>query len=289
MAFYAERLARLGSEVESRWVKTELGSVHVLVSGPLGGPPLVLLHGAASSAVDLADTFGWIGQGYRRYYVDLPGEPNRSTEVRPSKSGQGYGLWMRDVLDGLGVGRVSMFGVSLGGFVALKSATVIPERLARIALLVPEGLARPRWLPLLRAVMWPAIRYGLTRSQAHAHRFVRSLAAPDAPIPRAFLEQMVQFMKHVTHPASPGPPFRAADLRNLQAPVLIVAGGKDVLFPGDRVVRRAQAVIPSLEEAVLVPDAGHVHFVRPDDHAGQRVQVFLAEERGKATSATSPD
>ncbi len=255
---------------------TRFGRAHALVAGE--GPPLVLLHGAASSAPDLADTFGWVGLGFRRYFLDLPGEPGRSSEARPDKTGPGYGHWMWDALDALGLDRVRLFGLSLGGFVALKAAAAMPDRIARMTLLVPEGLAKPRMSPFVRSVTWPAIRYLISRSEANAHRFVRALSGDDAAIPEAFLEQMTHYMRYVTGPPKPAPLLQAEELRELRAPVLVVAGQKDVLFPGDRVARRAQAVIPSLREAIVVPRAGHVYFAEPEGVVGQRLQDFLASD-----------
>ncbi len=275
-ALYSRRLAGLGPNYQSRWVATGLGRAHALVVGD--GPPLVLLHGAASSAVDLADTFGWLGHRCRRYFVDLPGEPGRSSEARPGKAGPGYGHWMREVLEGLGLEQTRVFGLSLGAFVALKTASVIPERIVRMALLVPEGLAKPRMIPFARSVTWPAIRYLVSRSDADAHRFVRALGDHEAMIPERFLEQVAHYMRHVKGPPKPAPLLDAEELSRLHAPVLVVTGGKDPLFPGDRVARRAGAVIPNLREAIVVPRAGHVYFPEPQSVVGRRLQDFLVAD-----------
>ena len=48
---------------------------------------------------------------------------------------------LRDVLDGLGLGTVNLFGVSWGGFVARLAASTFPDRARRLALLVPAGIA----------------------------------------------------------------------------------------------------------------------------------------------------
>jgi pimeloyl-ACP methyl ester carboxylesterase len=154
---------------------------------------------------------------------------------------------MREVLEGLGLEQTRVFGLSLGAFVALKTASVIPERIVRMALLVPEGLAKPRMIPFARSVTWPAIRYLVSRSDADA-------------------------------PPKPAPLLDAEELSRLHAPVLVVTGGKDPLFPGDRVARRAGAVIPNLREAIVVPRAGHVYFPEPQSVVGRRLQDFLVAD-----------
>jgi len=44
-ALYDRALARLSFPTESRWVKTTFGATHLLVAGPDGAPPLLVLQG----------------------------------------------------------------------------------------------------------------------------------------------------------------------------------------------------------------------------------------------------
>jgi pimeloyl-ACP methyl ester carboxylesterase len=184
---------------------------------------------------------------------------------------------MEEVLDSLGLDRVAMLGMSLGGYVVLKCGAVIPERLSRVALLVPEGLCRSRFLPLFRSVMWPLLRYRLSPSETNLRRFVASLCSPGVVL-EGVVEQMGRVMKHVDVGVNLGPLFSAEDLAGLEAPVLVVAGGRDVLYPGAHMVRRAEEVIRSLRDVILLPDANHISIELVSGPAMERVRAFLAED-----------
>jgi pimeloyl-ACP methyl ester carboxylesterase len=285
LAAYDRRLAQVDIELDSRTVETRFGPTHVLVAGPVDGPPLVLLHGANGNALELAEPMASFSDRHRCFFVDMLGEPNRSCEVRPSKSDDAYGRWMEDVLGALRLERVAMLGMSKGGFVALKCAAVIPERLSRVVLMVPEGLARPHLLPFLRAVAWPLARYRLSPTQANARRFIAALFTPGTEIPDLMVEQLSLVLKHVETDTRRGSLFSADDLAGLEAPVLVVAGGRDVIHPGKRVARHARAVIPNLRDVILVPEAGHIHFEAPGGPVMTRVAEFLAEEEAAPVSA----
>lgn len=87
-----------------------------------------------------------------------------------------YAAWLDDVLDGLGVGRFSAVGVSLGGWLALDHAIRRPGRAERLALLCPSGVGRQRVLPLLAAL--PLLAVG-ERGRRRAMRMAVG-PAPDA-------------------------------------------------------------------------------------------------------------
>lgn len=57
---------------------------------------------------------------------------------------------MDEVIKGLGLTDCSIAGLSLGGWMALRYATVYPERVTDLVLLCPGGLAMQRRDFLLR-------------------------------------------------------------------------------------------------------------------------------------------
>lgn len=283
---YARRLAALPLPVASRSVETRFGPTHLLLAGPEDGSPLVLVPGSNGSGLDLAEAWPFFAERHRCVFVDVPGQPNRSSEARPPKAGEAYGRWMEDVLDALGLVRPAFVGMSMGGYVLLRCAAVIPERIGRLALLVPEGLVRARLPALLRDVTWPILRYRLAPSDANLRRFVAALSSPGAPVHEGTVAWMRLVMEHVDVRPDLGPRFRPEELARLDAPVLVVAGGRDVLFPGARLVRRAREVIPGLHDAVLVPEAGHLDPGFAQGPVMDRVRAFL-EDAGPPTPAAA--
>ncbi|MET9246069.1 alpha/beta fold hydrolase [Nonomuraea sp. NPDC003709] len=149
---YRELLGRWPVPYEHVRVPTGHGETFVVACGPVGAPPLLLLHGSGTnSAMWLADVATW-ARRFRVHAVDLIGEPGLSAPSRPPLEPGVYAGWLAEVLAGLGVERVSIAAVSLGGWMALDYATCRPDRVERLALMCPSGIGRQRWLPLLGAL-----------------------------------------------------------------------------------------------------------------------------------------
>lgn len=159
----------------------------------------------------------------------------------------------------------------------LRCGAVIPERLTRAVLIVPQGLATSPALTFLRDVAWPLLRVRLSPSAANVRRFVGALTAPGEPS-EAALEHLGHVLRHVRVSADRPPLLRAEELAGLEAPVLVVAGRRDVLFPGDRVALRAREVLPNLREVLVLPEANHSSAEIVSGPALERVVAFLAEE-----------
>ncbi|MDX1648343.1 MAG: alpha/beta hydrolase [Myxococcota bacterium] len=275
LAAYARRLDALALPVVSRTVPTRHGATHLLLAGPEDAPPLVGVPGTGGSALDLAEAWPFFAERNRCVFVDVPGQPNRSEEIRPDKAGADYARWMEDVLDALGLARPAFVGMSMGAYVLLRCAAWIPERMARMALVVPEGLVRARLPALLRDVTWPLLRHRLAPTEANLRRLLAALSTPGAPVPDAALDWMRLVTRHAGLGTDLGPLFRKGELARLEAPVLVVAGGRDPLFPGARLIRRARRVIPTLRDAILVPEAGHLDPAFAAGPVMERVRAFL--------------
>jgi 2-hydroxy-6-oxonona-2,4-dienedioate hydrolase len=275
-ALYQRDLERLGPAYASRSATTRFGETHLLVAGPEHAPPLVVVHGANGSAVAMAGAFGALADAFRCHFVDVPGEPGRSAEVRLDKRGDALVRWMEDLLDALALERVAMLGMSGGGYAVLRFGCARSDRLSRAVLIVPEGLAAARRATFLASVLWPLLRYRLAPSEGSARRLAAALAGTEpARVPEATLEHLAA-MRHVRSAANLGTPLGAQELARLRAPVLLVAAGRDVIFPGALGVARARQCLPDLRDVVMIEHAGHIHpdLVAPPVVA--RIRDFLS-------------
>ena len=258
VAVYERRLARLRLTVESRVVQTRFGPTHVLEAGPDDGPPLVLIPGANGCALDFAEPFGSLAATCRCFFVDMVGEPNRSSEVRPSKSDHSLGRWVEDVLDGLDLSRAALLGMSGGGYAVVMTAAVVPERIERAALIVPEGFCRADEATLDEALRRPIARFRQDGDVAWVRAFCGATWSPGAFIPGVVYASTARLFRCVDAGPRFGRLLDDGELDGLSAPVLLIAGGADVMFPGERLVVRARELLPNLAEVHLVPDAGHI-------------------------------
>lgn len=101
------------------------------------GPPLVLLHGFASSVYTWSEVLPALAARHDVVALDLPGFGG--TETRPTLTAQDLARVVPAVADGLGLGRYDLVGHSLGGAVAAVTAASHPQRVGRLVLVDAAG------------------------------------------------------------------------------------------------------------------------------------------------------
>lgn len=239
---------------ESRTVATRFGATHVLVGGPESAPPVVLLHGALASSAHALHELAPMLDHFRVYAVDIVGQSAMSADARPSVANDDYGQWLCDVLDGLGLPKANVVGVSWGGFVAIRLAASAPERIEKLALLVPAGMVKsPVWEGFVR-MGWPMSLFMLSPTEKRLRAFVRNLltTTDDDWVP--YLGDAFRcFNLKMTVPAL----AKVEELRAFHAPTLVLGADRDVSFPGHKLVARAREVFPSLVDSEVLEDCNH--------------------------------
>lgn len=231
----ADAVARQYRKVLDQWPvpKTELrldtrqGETFVVACGPDSAPPVVLLHGSqANSAAGMMDAALW-SQKLRVYAVDMIGEAGFSARVRPPLDRDAHALWLDDVLSGLGLSKVAFVGTSLGGWLALDYASRRPSAVKRLALICPAGIGRQKNF-LLKAL--PLLLLGKWGKQ-RMRRMVFG-PSPERPSPTApSIQEMMELISKSIRPRIVSIP-RLSDeqLRQIEAPMLVALGGRDVLI-----------------------------------------------------------
>ena len=140
------------ADISARIVSLRTGlRVRVLEGGIRHGEPLVMLHGWGASAYSFRHAFDRVGQhGLRAIAVDLRGF---GLSDKPDAEGAYALADYRDdvdqVLDALGIDRVSLAGHSMGGGIALHYALERPERVRALSLISPTNLVE---IPLFATV-----------------------------------------------------------------------------------------------------------------------------------------
>ena len=250
MALYDRVLDAWPAPYEALRVATRFGETFVLANGDPSAPALVLLHGACSNALAWIGDIPAFSRQFRTYAVDVIGEPGRSAAARLPWEGPGYADWLGDVLDGLEAGRALVVGISQGGYMALKLAVHQGDRVAKLVLLAPGGIAQPRASFLLRAI--PLSFAGRWGAEA-----INRITFGDQPIAEEAVRFMNVIMTHFRPRIGAQPLFTDAELSGLTMPVLLVAGARDALMPTEQIAIRLQHLAPQTSVRIL-PEAGHV-------------------------------
>lgn len=237
--------------------------LHIEVSGPEEGPPLLLLHGWGSSAELMRPIAGALNDTYHVFNVDLPGHGQSPDPPAPWGLPE-HGALVRDLIDER-IGRPALvIGHSNGGRIALfmASDSDLSRRLERLILISPSGIAPERsWTYHLRRAVANAIKApfllvpeGPARDFAldwlHHSLVWRALGSSDYRKLEGVMRET--FVKTVTHHLDDR-------IARIKVPTLIFWGDRDEAI-SERQVRILEERIPDAGLVVL-EDAGHYGYL----------------------------
>lgn len=121
-----------GVEFEEMMIPTYYGDIHIICCGKEDGKPLLLFHGVGDdSALMWLYNAKKLGEHFRLYAVDTIGGPGKS------KMGKGYNSefddvrWIDEILEKLQLNKVSLAGVSHGGYLVQLYTLMRPEKIEK--------------------------------------------------------------------------------------------------------------------------------------------------------------
>lgn len=141
-------------------------------------------------------------------------------------------------------------GISQGGWIALKYATVQPERVAKLVLLSPAGIVPTRTTFIFRAIIYTLLgHWGAQRLNRYV--FGKQTISPTV------LKFMNAIMLHVKARIDSEYLFKDEELDSLTMPTLLVGGTEDAIRPVEKIEARLKQHLHHLETS-LIPNQGHV-------------------------------
>jgi pimeloyl-ACP methyl ester carboxylesterase len=231
------------------------------------GDAILLVHGMAGSSRTWREVLPPLAEHHRVLAPDLVG--HGLSEKPPGDYSLGaFANLLRDLLDELGIDRVTIVGQSLGGGIAMQFAYQFPERVDRLVLVSSGGLGREvSWILRLLALpgaelALPVIAPWFVREPGMAvSRWVR-----DRGVRVARLSEMWDAYASLTEAEN-----RAAFLRTLRA---VVDPGGQAVDASDRLP--LAAALPTLivwgdaDAIIPVEHAAHAHTAL----AGSRLEIL---------------
>ena len=252
-----EEILKLYNKVLAQWplpcthihTPTRYGDTFVIATGDDSAPPLVLLHGTASNSATWAGDVKVYARNFRVYAIDIPGEPGNSDARRFSWQGPAFAEWLDEVLNGLGLGKVTLGGMSLGAWATIKYTLYKPDRIQKAVLIAPSGICQPRLSFVARMLFFSLLgEWGRNRMKQYIFRGAE------------FPEELDQFLtligRHFNYRLGAPPLFSDEELQSLTMPVLLLAGDQDVLLNTPKTAERLQKLVPDLTVKIFEED-GH--------------------------------
>ena len=245
------------------------------------GETLLLIHGMAGSSETWRAVIPQLAKKYRVIAPDLLGH-GQSDKPRGDYSLGAFAVWLRDLLDELGVTRATVVGQSLGGGVAMQFVYQHPDYCQRLVLISSGGLGPDvGWtLRLLSApgaeLILPVIapkpvlnvgnklRSWLSAAGIQSPRGAEIWSAysslSDSQTRQAFLRTLRSVVDYR------GQAVSALNRLHLtcQLPTMAIWGDKDQIIPVDHAYA-AQAARPGSRLEVLAGVGHFPHVERPTD------------------------
>jgi pimeloyl-ACP methyl ester carboxylesterase len=255
----ADRPGAARARLQSHWTTIDGLRIHsrlALGSAPLGGVPIVCVHGLAVSSRYMVPTAERLAPFFPVYAPDLPGfgKSQKPTQVLGVAELAGsLERWM----ERYGVGRAAMIGNSMGCQIIAELAVRSPDRVSHAVLIGPtadaearsmlrhmgrlalDGLREPPSSILTQASDYA--RFGVRRTLATFRKALHNLIELNAP--------------------------------HMQQPTLIIRGDGDPIAP-QRWVERLTRLLPN-GRLVVLRDAPHAANYSAPDAVALAVRAFL--------------
>ena len=229
------------------------------------GEPLLLLHGAGGAGL------------WTPFHAALAERFTVYAPVHPGFAGTPLPDWVKsvadlvyhymDVLNALGLRRITLAGISLGGWIATEFAVTRPDLVQRLVLMAPIGVRPDSPMPDL-FILDPqeAPRYLFADPKMAAA--LRPAAPPSAEMITAMWSEQAAVARLIWK--RPYNPQLERRLHHITAPVLLLWGAEDRLVPVAH-GRKLQKLIANAQ-LVVIEGAGHV---APLEKPGEMAQAIL--------------
>ncbi|SNR39144.1 hypothetical protein SAMN06265371_102230 [Lutibacter agarilyticus] len=176
-------------------------------------------------------------------------QPNKSTETRLSIKNEDYGKWLHEVIAILKLKNVTLAGFSLGGLVILKALEFKDENVKEVFLTAPAYLVNGNPLKALLKVFIPMKRYIKSQKIKYVERFLNELFTERDEFAIQFLSKV---FLHFKMDFTPVPVIKTQAAKPIKTPITIIAAKNDLMFPSEKMIKRAKKIFPSLKNTTLL-------------------------------------
>lgn len=256
-------------------VPTSFGTTRAYRFGSGGGTPLVLLHPIAGTGLTWEPFIEELSRDRVVYALDTIGVAGRSVQTAPISEVADYGTWFEDVMTGLGLDRVHLFGYSEGSWHAGLIGSHKPHLLASLTVGEPQTWLGKVPKGLLLRVIW----LGLRPTDENFAKF-NSWMSPEVelhPLETAVVKASMGYRRRTPWPK----PFTDRELDAIATPTLAMFGSESVLGDPNACAARATEHIPDIEVEIL-PGLGHGALWQDTDAVLGRLLGFV-EQHGRRT------
>lgn len=250
------------------------GVTHYEIAGPEDGQPVILIHGFSTPLMLWDRNFHALAEaGLRVVRYDLFGR-GTSDRLPPPYNADRFDHQLFQLISALGFTRpVDLVGASMGGAIAVTFAARHPDRVRRLALIGPAGLAAkpslaalalfiPGLGELLMALAGNKILVdGLPNDFLHPKAFPEYYENYKVQLPyKGFKRALLSTMRRMS---LTGMAATYAQVGQQDREVLLIRGANDAIIPA-AALEQAQAAIPQAVRHEIDAAGHNVQYERPE-------------------------
>jgi len=267
---YYKKLQSLNLDFEFLTVETSFGDTNIIATGSINNPPLILMHSENSCAPIAIEKLKALEEKFRIYAIDILGQPNLSEEVRLNPKTDDYGKWMYEILSRLQIYKTYFVGISLGGFIGLKSLIYNQNRIFQAFLIHPAGIVNGNRFEVFVKAYLPSTSFKIRKKTTCLKQFIKNTYTNEDAFTLKFLSKL--FLTYRSKSISV-PLMTTQEAQIITIPLNIIAAKDDYLFPGEKLLNRTQKLFPSLKKTLLLENSKHV----PSKDDYDRIKELILE------------
>lgn len=252
---YNQKLEDLNINYHYKEVETSFGKTNLIITGESSKPPILVVHGSNGCAPIALETYSGLESHFQVFAVDVLAQPNKSAQTRLSMKNDDYGKWLHEVIDNLNLKNVTLAGFSFGGLIILKALEFKDANIKEVFLTAPAYIVNGNPLKALFKVFIPMKRYMKTKKIKYVERFLNEVFSEKDAFAIQFLSKV---FLHFKMDFSPVPIIKSQDAESIKTSITLIAAENDLMFPGKKMIIRANKIFPSLKKTILLEQSKHV-------------------------------
>lgn len=255
LKLYNQKLNELDIEYSEEMIETSFGNTNIIITGDVKQPPLLLIHGTGGCAPLILESLPNLSSKYCVYAIDVLAQPNKSAEGKLDMKSLDYGKWIIEIIAELRLKEVTLVGFSFGGLISLKTLEFNETPIKEVFLIAPVYIVNGNPILGLFKMFIPLKKFIRTNNQRYIKKVLNVLFTEFDNFALAFMSTTFQ---HCNMDFSPLPTISKHSAKNLNTPITIFACKNDLMFPGEKMIKRVNSIFPNIKNTVLLKDSKHV-------------------------------
>lgn len=262
------------------FVETDYGKTHVIISGEENKESLIIVPGLFGDASMWFPNVGELSKKYKVFTLDMPNYGGKSQpQGKAIAEFKDYEIWFNQIIKYYNLDSVAVMGVSYSSWLTLALAREVPNSISKIVLLDPSET----FMPMNGGIAWKGFKYFMFFPNRTKYRkFLDWLGGgytnEQIDIWTEHMLNVIEYGSTKMYDVPQHRIYKPHELTMIKIPVLILAGGKPILYDDPEIFKtNALKSIPHAE-VIIVAGTGHGLNMEKPDYINNKILDFLGTE-----------